>query len=81
MAVLVCSALIACGPAGQRLDHTTEARQTDPADRDPFYLVLRVGERRLYLMDGDSRTPVGSFPIAVGRDGHETPTGQFHVEE
>lgn len=43
------------------------------------YLVLRLNERRLYLMrDG---APPESFPIAVGRAGLETPTGSFHVEE
>ncbi len=25
--------------------------------------------------------PIASFPIAVGRPGHETPTGRFQVEE
>jgi hypothetical protein len=45
------------------------------------HLLLRVGERRLYLIDDDPRTPVESFPIAVGRDGHETPIGRFQVEE
>lgn len=45
------------------------------------YLLLRVGERRLYLIDDDPRTPVESFPIAVGRNGHETPIGEFRVEK
>ncbi len=45
------------------------------------HLVLRLGERRLYLIDGDPRTPDESFPIAVGREGHETPTGRYQVEE
>lgn len=44
-------------------------------------LLLRLGERRLYLLDGDPGTPDESFPIAVGRPGHETPTGRFRVEE
>jgi hypothetical protein len=45
------------------------------------HLLLRVGERRLYLMDEDPHTPDESFPIAVGRKGKETPIGRFHVEE
>jgi L,D-transpeptidase ErfK/SrfK len=45
------------------------------------HVVLRLGERRLYLVDDDPGTPVESFPIAIGRDGMETPTGQFAVEE
>ena len=52
-----------------------------PPPRPTTSLLLRVGERRLYLMDDDPATPVESFPIAVGRPGHETPTGRFRVEE
>lgn len=44
-------------------------------------LVLRLGERRLYLHDADPATTVESFPIAIGRDGHETPPGRYKVEE
>ncbi len=32
-------------------------------------------------MDDDPGTPVESFPIAIGREGRETPTGRFQVEE
>jgi lipoprotein-anchoring transpeptidase ErfK/SrfK len=32
-------------------------------------------------MDDDPATSVESFPVAIGRAGHETPTGEFHVEE
>ena len=53
----------------------------EQARATPFYLVLRLGERRLYLMDDDPGTPVESFPIAVGREGLETPVGRFQVEE
>ena len=47
----------------------------------PTQLLLRLGERRLYLVDDDPKTPVESFPIAIGRQGWETPVGQFHIEE
>ena len=47
----------------------------------PFYLVLRLGERRLYLKKDDPGTPTESFPIAIGREGLETPVGRFQVEE
>jgi lipoprotein-anchoring transpeptidase ErfK/SrfK len=33
------------------------------------------------LMKHDAVAPVESFPIAIGRAGHETPTGRFEVEE
>jgi hypothetical protein len=50
-----------------------------PPDVGGTYLVLRLNERRLYLMR-DGALPE-SFPIAVGRAGLETPTGRFQVEE
>jgi len=84
MAVLVGSGPMACGPAGQKPNDPTRARQTDraePKDPQPTYLLLRLSERRLYLVDDGSRMPVESFPIAIGREGHDTPTGRFHVEE
>lgn len=51
------------------------------APASEVHLLLRVGERRIYLIDGDPGTPVESFPVAVGREGHETPIGRFQVEE
>ena len=55
--------------------------RSEPEDPEPTYLLLRLSERRLYLVDDDSRMPAESFPIAIGRDGHHTPTGRFHIEE
>jgi lipoprotein-anchoring transpeptidase ErfK/SrfK len=52
-----------------------------PSRRGSSYLVLRLKERRLHLMRDDEPVPIESFPIAVGRAGHETPTGRFQVEE
>jgi lipoprotein-anchoring transpeptidase ErfK/SrfK len=40
-------------------------------------LVLRLDERRLYAYQGDRI--VASYPVAVGRDEWETPTGEFTV--
>ena len=48
-------------------------------DRDKPYLVLRLGERRLYLHDGDG-TPQ-SFLVAIGKKPWETPTGRFQILE
>ena len=77
-AVTVAAGTLGCGPVRSPSDPAaTEARK--PAN--PTYLVLRVSERRLYLKSHDERIPTESFPIAVGRKGHETPTGQFQVEE
>lgn len=40
-------------------------------------LEIRLGDRRITLYQRD--TVVKSYPIAVGRPGWETPTGQFKV--
>jgi L,D-transpeptidase ErfK/SrfK len=40
-------------------------------------LVLRVGERRVYVYRGDEVQ--ASYPVAVGKSGWETPTGDFEV--
>jgi hypothetical protein len=40
-------------------------------------LVLKVGERRVYLYEGEKA--VASYPVAVGKKGWETPTGEFQV--
>jgi L,D-transpeptidase ErfK/SrfK len=58
-----------------------DAGKTSPKGCRLTHLVLRLDERRLYLTDDDPGTPVESFPIAVGREGMETPIGQFQVEE
>jgi lipoprotein-anchoring transpeptidase ErfK/SrfK len=52
-----------------------------PESRPRTRLVIRVSERRLYLVDDAPETPNESFPIAVGREGLETPVGEFQVEE
>jgi lipoprotein-anchoring transpeptidase ErfK/SrfK len=72
--------LAAAGALGCAIGDPTPPAVTRPAP-PPVQLVLRLGERRLYLMDADSTAPPESFPIAVGRRGRETPTGRFKVEE
>jgi lipoprotein-anchoring transpeptidase ErfK/SrfK len=78
--MLVGAALLGCGPTGRRPD-PAETERAVADDREPVYLMLRLAERRLYLMEGDSDTPVESFPIAVGRKGHATPVGRFQIDE
>jgi len=45
------------------------------------YLLLRLGERRLYLVDKDVRQPPQGYPVAIGRPQWPTPTGRFQVNE
>jgi L,D-transpeptidase ErfK/SrfK len=58
---------------------------TDVDDDAPVELVLRLGERRLYVVpvqhDGDPRHAIASFRVAVGREEYATPTGRFKVKE
>ncbi len=52
----------------------------DPILPEPVYplrLVIRLGERRVYVYRGD--TVEVSYPVAVGRQGWETPTGEYEV--
>lgn len=40
-------------------------------------LVLDLSDRRVYFYQGEEQ--VAAYPVAVGRDGWETPTGEFTV--
>jgi L,D-transpeptidase ErfK/SrfK len=95
LSVIVASGLIGCGPMAPNPNRDTATRVTEPnrraetrvvdhaipSEQASTYLVLRLKERRLDMMRDDAPAPIGSFPIAIGRAGHETPTGRFHVEE
>jgi lipoprotein-anchoring transpeptidase ErfK/SrfK len=67
---------------GTRMQHV--GGDEDDGGARAVYLILRLGERRLYLMEGDEDgggRRVDSFPVAVGRQEYETPTGRFEVVE
>ena len=63
------------------------ARAEEPIAEDPqpVNVVLRLGQRRLYVVpsehDDDTRRSIVSFPVAVGRTEYATPTGRFAVQE
>lgn len=42
-------------------------------------LELRLGERRVYVLKGDE--VIANYPVAIGRAGWETPTGEFVVRD
>ncbi len=50
------------------------------ATDEPF-LLLRLNERRLYLMDHGAKQPPQGYPVAIGRPKYPTPTGHFQVNE
>lgn len=72
--------------AARRVKARIEARDA-AARRDAItiYLVLKLGERRLYMVNDDYRpeTPavVDSFPVAIGREKYATPLGRFQVTD
>lgn len=86
-AVLLLAGLAGCAPRRPIAAEAPAVREPQTVRRDPgfVYLVLRLGERRLYMFssDGRSDTPadVESFPVAVGRKEYQTPTGRFQVTD
>ncbi len=50
-----------------------------PQQANQIHLELRLGERKLYVYQGEESIAV--YPVAVGRGGWETPTGNFVVRD
>lgn len=48
-----------------------------PSIEEPKRIVLRLGQRRVFLYQGEQ--VVASYPVAVGKAGWETPTGSFKI--
>lgn len=48
-----------------------------PLGKPKIQLVLRLAQRRVFVYRNDQQ--VASYPVAVGKPGWETPTGQFQV--
>lgn len=82
----ILAALLAAGcmQVAPRDDRRAELPAPAPAVATPIdstHVVIRLKERRLELVTDHPEGSRESFPIAVGRKGHETPTGRFQVEE
>lgn len=52
---------------------------TQPAATDTVNLILKLKERKVYVYNGS--TIVAKYPVAVGKKGWETPTGDWYVME
>ncbi|MCA1992743.1 MAG: L,D-transpeptidase [Coleofasciculus sp. S288] len=50
-----------------------------PREEIPTHLVIKLSDRRVYVYQGDQLQT--SYPIAVGKQGWETPTGTFQVRQ
>ena len=81
--VLLVSGAFACAPihtpSRPAVERPTERWGTErPRDAPDVHLVLKLGERRLYVMEAQG--PVESFPVAVGSPEYRTPIGRFQVD-
>lgn len=45
------------------------------------YLLLRLKERRLYLVRNEVKHPPQGYPVAIGQPKWPTPTGRFQINE
>jgi L,D-transpeptidase ErfK/SrfK len=54
-----------------------EAFLPTPESASTIALIIRLGERRVYVYENDQVKI--SYPIAIGREGWETPTGKWQV--
>ena len=71
--VVLASGLVGCELAGPRPEPT-------PVNKDP-YLLLRLSERKVYVMDPNTAQPIEGYPVAIGQPKWPTPTGHFQVSE
>lgn len=63
-------------PEGKIEPEPVPVEMTAPQDQ-PTRILLSLNDRRVYLYEGDKVK--ASYPVAVGKPGWETPTGQFSV--
>jgi hypothetical protein len=71
--LVLASGIVGCEIAGPRPD-------AKPANKDP-YLLLRLSERKVYVMDGNTEQPLEGYPVAIGQPRWPTPTGHYQVTE
>ena len=71
--VALASGIAGCAVSGPRPAPTAESKEP--------YLLLRLGERRLYLKDDEAGQPLEAFPVAIGKPQYPTPKGRFRVNE
>ncbi|HXJ34113.1 MAG TPA: L,D-transpeptidase [Candidatus Eisenbacteria bacterium] len=64
-----------CGVAGPRPEPTPTTAKKD------LYLLLRLDERRLYVVENDVKKPPQGYPVAIGQPRWPTPAGRFQVTE
>jgi L,D-transpeptidase ErfK/SrfK len=61
------------GPAPAPTPVPTKAPET--------YLLLKLKERRLYVVENEVKQPEAGYPVAIGQPKWPTPNGRFQVNE
>lgn len=81
VALLLVSA--GCGLLGPRHEVAPPVPTPEPtatATPEP-YLLLRLDERRLYVVENGAKSPPEGYRVAIGQPKWPTPTGRFQVNE
>lgn len=82
LSVLIGAVITISAPAtaepGRAVDVRTPAL-ADAAREEPLSLYASLSQRTLYVRLGDS--VAATFPIAIGKDDHPTPTGTFRIRK
>lgn len=84
---LVCIlAVVVAFSAGCGLFGRPEVRPPVPTPPQPTptpeaQLLLRLGERRLYVVQNDVKQPPEGYRVAIGQKKWPTPTGRFQINE
>lgn len=67
-------------PSRQYADNLQTRRSSVTADRQQLsQLIVSLSEAKVYVQQG--KQVIASYPVAVGRAGHDTPTGTFQVTD
>jgi lipoprotein-anchoring transpeptidase ErfK/SrfK len=81
VALLVVSS-VGCGLFGPRHEAPPAPPPTPTPTATPEpYLLLKLDERRLYVMENGVKSPPEGYPVAIGQPKWPTPTGHFQVNE
>jgi lipoprotein-anchoring transpeptidase ErfK/SrfK len=64
-------------PTSRPASETPAATDTFTPRANEIHLLLKVGERKVYVYRGEKL--LNAYPVAVGKKGWETPTGNWNV--
>jgi L,D-transpeptidase ErfK/SrfK len=80
LVVLLVAFLCGCGLFGPRPEPPAPIPQ--PAKAPPErYLLLKLNERRLYVVENEVKDPPTGYLVAIGQPKWPTPIGKFQINE